>query len=99
MPASHAKEEFFSTCGGDTLSGTLCVWVQELLGKERKNSSLAHALNSLWCLGLQTHKLLEATGHPPPENVSNVFRVSLELKPCGVYVCVCVLKVAEPSNS
>ena len=76
----------------------LCVWVQGFWGEERKNSSRAHALSSLWCLGLQTNKLLEATGHPPPENVSDVFRVSLELTSC-VCVCVCVLKVAEPQTA
>lgn len=93
-PLSYAcftcQEEFFSTCCGDTLSGMLCVWVQGFWGEERKNSSLAHALNSLWCLGLQTHKLLEATGHPPPENVSNVFRLSLELRSLVECMCVCV---------
>lgn len=78
------------------LSGMLCVWVQGFWGDERKNSSLAHALNSLWCLVLQTHKLLEATGRPPPENVSNVFRVSLELSSLMECMRVCVLKVAEP---
>ena len=104
-PLSYAcftcQEEFFSTCCGDTLSGMLCVWVQGFWGEERKNSSLAHALNSLWCLGLQTHKLLEATGHPPPENVSNVFRLSLELRSLVecMCVCVCVLKVAEPQTA
>lgn len=99
MPASHAKRSSFPLWVGTAQRH--CVWVQGFWGEERKNSSLAHALNSLWCLGLQTHKLLEATGHQPPENVSNVFRVSLELRSLVecMCVCVCVLKVAEPQTA